>query len=397
MGTGFLDTHEDDLVALRHELHGTPELGLHLPDTQARLLRKLEGLPLDISTGKGLTSITAVLRGRGTPTGERRAVLLRADMDALPVKERTGLEWASTNGNMHACGHDCHMTCLVGAVHELCERIDELPGDVVFMFQPGEEGQAGARRMIEEGVLEASGRRVDAAYALHVWSGIDDAGTYHCRPGTIMASSDNLTVVFEGRGGHGSAPHLTHDPVPAAAEFVLALQTMVARRFNIFDPVVVTTGHISAGSARNVIPEDATVESTLRAFSPEARDQLFALIPEVAEGVARTHGVTANVNLAPLYPTTDNAPENVETVRQSVTELFGADSYVDMPVPMGAAEDFSLILQEVPGAFVIVPATKPGTDPADAQGNHSAHAYYDDSVLVPGAKLLADLAVRELH
>ncbi|WP_252906676.1 M20 metallopeptidase family protein [Cutibacterium avidum] len=226
---------------------------------------------------------------------------------------------------------------------------------------------------------------------------MDDAGTYHCRPGTIMASSDDLTVIFEGRGGHGSAPHLTHDPVPAAAEFVLALHTMVARRFNIFDPVVITAGHLEAGTARNVIPEDATVEATLRAFSPEAREKLFSLIPEVVHGVARAHGVTANIRLEPLYPTTVNHPDNVETVRRSVTELFGAESWADMPVPMGAAEDFSLVLQKVPGAFIIVPATKPGTDPADAQGNHSAHAYFDDSVLVPGAKLLADLAVRELH
>ncbi|AOH45609.1 amidohydrolase [Propionibacterium sp. NM47_B9-13] len=293
MGSGFLNTLKDDLVALRHEFHGIPELGLNLPHTQARILQELEGLPLEISTGKELSSIAAVLRRRGTPTGERRAVLLRADMDALPVVERTGLEWASTNGNMHTCGYDCHMTCLVGAVRELCERVDELPGDVVFMFQPGEEGEGGAQWMIDEGVLEASGRRVDAVYALHVWSGMDDAGTYHCRSGTVMASNDNSTVVFEGCGGHGSAPHLSHDPVPAAAELVLALQTMVARRFDVFDPVVVTSGHIIAGTARNVIPEDATVESTLRAFSPQARDRLFKLIPEVAHGVARAHGVTA--------------------------------------------------------------------------------------------------------
>lgn len=177
MGSGFLNTLKDDLVALRHEFHGIPELGLNLPHTQARILQELEGLPLEISTGKELSSIAAVLRRRGTPTGERRAVLLRADMDALPVVERTGLEWASTNGNMHTCGYDCHMTCLVGAVRELCERVDELPGDVVFMFQPGEEGEGGAQWMIDEGVLEASGRRVDAVYALHVWSGMDDAGT----------------------------------------------------------------------------------------------------------------------------------------------------------------------------------------------------------------------------
>lgn len=393
----FLHDVEPDLVALRHELHQMPELGLDLPRTQQRILDALEGLPLEVTTGSALSSVTAVLRGRAESRGERRTVLLRADMDGLPVEERTGLEWASRTGRMHACGHDCHMTALVGAARELCRRIDELPGDVVLMFQPGEEGSAGARLMIDEGVLEASGRRADAAYSLHVWSGMDHAGTYHCRPGTIMASSDSLTVVFEGKGGHGSAPHLCHDPVPAAAEFVIALQTMVARRFNIFDPVVVTTGHVFAGSARNVIPEDATVEGTLRAFSDSARQRLAELIPEVAEGVARAHGVRARVDLTHLYPTTDNDSEKVEVVRRAVTDLFGADSYVDMPVPMGAAEDFSMVLREVPGAFLIVPATRPGTDPADAQGNHSAHAYYDDSVLVPSASLLADLAVRELN
>lgn len=394
--TSCLDGLTESAVQLRHELHQIPEIGLDLPQTQHVLLRELEGLPLEITLGKKLSSITAVLRGKADASGPRRSVLLRADMDGLPVVEETGLPWVSMNGAMHACGHDCHMAALVGAVKLLCRRIDEVPGDIVFMFQPGEEGDSGARLMIEEGVLEAPGRRVDAAFGLHVWSGMDYVGTVHCRPGTIMASSDNASITLRGRGGHGSAPQLAADPVPALGELIGALQIMVARQFDIFDPVVLTAGHVSAGTARNAIPETALLEATMRTFSPEAQERLFNLVPQIAQGVAAAHGVCAEVELEHLYPPTINDPTMASLVASAARDLFGPEAFTQMANPMGAAEDFSFILEQVPGAFAILPATPSALEVDQMQGNHSARALYDDSVIVTGSALLVELAMRAL-
>ncbi|WP_086673118.1 peptide-methionine (S)-S-oxide reductase MsrA [Streptomyces albovinaceus] len=226
-----------DLTALRHALHREPELGLDLPRTQAKVLAALEGLGLEITLGTALSSVTAVLRG-GRPGP---AVLLRGDMDALPVQEETGLPYASVlDGRMHACGHDLHTTGLVGAARLLAARREELAGDVVFMFQPGEEGQGGAKIMIDEGVLDAAGERVVAAYALHVVSTGAPTGFAATRPGPMLAASDAVHVTVHGRGGHGSSPHSATDPVPAMCAMVTALQTLVTREIDIFDPAVVT-------------------------------------------------------------------------------------------------------------------------------------------------------------
>ncbi|MBV9291359.1 MAG: amidohydrolase, partial [Frankiales bacterium] len=227
---------QDDLVRLRRDLHREPEIGLDLPRTQERVLAALDGLPLEVSTGGSLSSVTAVLRGATSD----RAVLLRGDMDALPVNERSGVDFAATGESMHACGHDLHTAMLVGAAHVLAARREELSGDVVLMFQPGEEGYNGAAHMVTEGVLEAAGRRVDAALALHVTSGMLPRGLFATRPGPIMSAADVLWVTVRGAGGHGSSPHRAKDPIPAACEMVTALQTFVTRRFDVFDPVVIT-------------------------------------------------------------------------------------------------------------------------------------------------------------
>jgi hippurate hydrolase len=254
-----------DLIGLRREIHADPEVGLRLPRTRGRVLDALAGLPLEIRTGDALDSVTAVLRG-GAPGP---AVLLRGDMDALPVVEKTGLPYASSNGAMHACGHDLHIAGLVGAARLLCARREELAGDVVFMFQPGEEGYDGAGLMIGEGVLEAAGARPVAAYAVHV-STEHASGMFHSRPGTLMAASATFDATVNGAGGHGARPHEAKDPVPVAAELISGLQTMVTRRFDVFDPVVVTVGRLRAGEAVNVIPDHASLGATVRAFSAEA-------------------------------------------------------------------------------------------------------------------------------
>ena len=387
---------DDALTALRRDLHRIPEAGLRLPRTQARVLSALEPLGLEVSTGRQLDSVVAVLRGRAPADGERRVVLLRADMDALPIEELSGEDFASTNGAMHACGHDLHMAMLVGAAQLLAQQVDELPGDVVLMFQPGEEGDDGARLMLEEGVLEAAGRRPDAAFALHVWASTFARGSFATRPGTVMAASDPLDVTLVGRGGHGSAPHLAKDPVPAMAELITALQVLVARNFDLFDPALVTVGKVRAGQARNVIPDEAGFEATLRTFSPQARDRLFELLPPLAEGIAAAHGLQTRVLLERLYPVTVNDEAQTRLAMDAVRALFGADRLVELEHSMTASEDFSKVIEQVPGCFLLLGACHVDLDPAQAPNNHSQFARYDDGVLPDGARLLAEMARRTL-
>lgn len=389
---------EPDLVALRRDLHRIPEVGLVLPNTQRRLLDALDGLPLEITLGRGCTGITAVLRGTAEPAAsdERRVVLLRGDMDGLPVTELTGLEFASTNGAMHACGHDLHMSLLVGAVRTLCEHRDRLPGDVVFMFQPGEEGFDGASVMIAEGVLDAAGRRADEAYAIHVFSALEPHGHFCTKPGPIMAASDEIHVTVTGRGGHGSAPHLAADPVPALAEMVIATQVIIGRRVDVFDPAVISVGRLQAGSRSNVIPESGEFEATLRTFSDGQQDHLFRVIPEAMAGIAASNGVTVEVEMRRQYPVTVNDADRAGAVIEAVTDVFGAGRAVTWTRPLTGSEDFSRVLAEVPGAFVALSAVPAEADPVRAPFNHSAYAVFDDDVIADGSLLLSELACRAL-
>ncbi|WNI15388.1 M20 metallopeptidase family protein [Actinacidiphila sp. ITFR-21] len=380
------------LTALRQRLHRHPEIGLELPRTQQTLLGELDGLGLEISTGKALSSITAVLRG---PESARATVLLRADMDGLPVTEASGVAFASEiDGAMHACGHDLHMAMLVGAARLLSEHREALRGDVVFMFQPGEEGWDGAGLMIDEGVLDASGRRADAAYGMHVMAAKYPRRTFGTRPGTLMAASDWLGVTVHGRGGHGSAPHNGRDPVTAAAAMVTALQTMVTRRFDIFDPVVVTVGSFHAGTRRNIIPDTAHFDATIRTFSEPARERIRSEAPRLCAEIAAAHGMAAEVEYNDEYPATVNDAVHAEFARQVVTDVFGDAGYRGMAHPEAGAEDFSRVLDAVPGCYLMLGAAT--GDPAGSPDNHSPRATFDDAVLPLGALLHAELAVRSL-
>jgi amidohydrolase len=387
-------THQDDLVQLRRTLHREPELGLQLPRTQERVLAALEGLPLDITTGESLTSVTAVLHG--TTDGAGKSVLLRGDMDALPVAERSGSDFAAGGENMHACGHDLHTAMLVGAARLLSEKRDRLAGDVVFMFQPGEEGYDGAAHMVKEGVLDAAGQRADAALAIHVTSGMLPAGLFATRPGPVMSAADVLRVTVRGAGGHGSSPHRAKDPIPAACEMVTALQTFVTRRFDIFDPVVITIGAFHAGTQHNVIPDSAYFEATVRSFSNEAHAQILAESEQVCRGIAAAHGLGVDAECAELYPVTINAAAEVAAVEAMVDEVHGEGRYLELPNPVAGSEDFSRVLDQVPGAMVFLGATLPERDPATAPFNHSPEAAFDDSVLADGVALYAEFAVRTL-
>lgn len=385
-----------ELQALRRELHADPELGNDNPRTQARILAALDGLDLEITTGESVTSVVAVLRGRAETAGERPIVLLRGDMDGLPVTEATGQPFASTTGTMHACGHDLHVAGLVGAVRILHELRDELPGDVVFMFQPGEEGPGGAAPMIAEGVLDAAGRRADAAFGLHVISAQAPLGVWTGRAGVLMAAADQCYIAVRGVGGHGSQPHRSKDPVPVACEIVLALQAMVTRQFDAFDPVVVTAGRIVGGTKENIIPDDAHIDLTVRTFSKTNHDQVPERIERLARGIAEAHGLSAEVNYVPGYPVTVNDDAAYALMTDTVTDLFGAERYVEMPFPEAGAEDFSYVLEQVPGAYIFVSAY-PGEDWNTAATNHSPRALFDDVVLADCSALLAEVTLRRLR
>jgi hippurate hydrolase len=383
-----------ELVELRRAIHREPEIGFELPRTQDKVLAALDGLPLEITTGRALTSVTAVLRGARPGA----TVLLRGDMDALPVSERTGLGYASqVDGVMHACGHDLHTAMLAGAARLLCSRRAELAGNVIFMFQPGEEAGGGARVMISEGVLDAAGSRPVAAFGLHVASSLLPLGIYSARDGAMLAAADTLEITVHGRGGHGSQPHRADDPVPAACAIVTALQTMVTRRFDVFDPVVVTVGSFHAGTASNVIPDQAELAVTVRSFSPEARATVQDTALRLVRDVASAHGLSATAEFVDGYPLTVNDPGEVTFAEAAVTELCGSQRFLRTPDPIPGSEDFSYVLEQVPGAFIMLGACPPGADPATAPFNHSAEAVFDDSVLADGATLLAELALRRLR
>ena len=387
----------DELTALRHELHRHPELGLDLPHTQRRVLDALDGLDLEMILGTGLSSVVAVVRGAAPVDGQRRAVLLRGDMDALPLTERLDVDYVSQEpGLMHACGHDLHVAGLVGAARLLAARRHELAGDVILMFQPGEEGPGGAAIMLEEGLLDAAGVPVIAAYALHVSSAGEPLGTWFGRPGPMMAAADECVVRVVGKGGHGSQPHLALDPVPVACEIVLALQLMVTRQFDAMDPMVVTCGKIAGGTKDNIIPDDAILELTVRTFSDANRSRVHDALGRVVNGITAAHGMTGEVTWLMGYPVTSNDATEWDFLRSTAVELFGESRYAEMPHPEAGAEDFAFVAQQVPSAYVFLSAC-PAADPKQAPDNHSPIAHFDDSVLPDQALLLAELALRRLR
>jgi amidohydrolase len=388
----LLDEAKDllpELIELRRAIHAEPELGLELPATRRKVLDALEALPLELETHKTTSAVVATLRG----AKPGRSILLRADMDALPMPEDTDLPFKSkTAGAMHACGHDAHTAMLVGAARLLAARRDELRGSVVFMFQPGEEGFAGARFMLEEGLLERE-PRVEAAFALHVAPEFPP-GRIATRGGTLLASADVFDVTVRGKGGHASMPHLCRDPIPAACAIVPALQTWITRTIPATDPAVITVTMLRAGTTNNVIPETATLTGTIRAHSEAAREKAHEGVHRVADGIARAHGVEAEVNLVPGYPVTVNDGAFDGFVQSVARELLGERSVVELPAPFMGAEDFSFVLQQVTGSMAVIGMRPPGNDvPAPC---HSNRMRIDENGMAHGAALHAAVALRFL-
>jgi amidohydrolase len=382
-------------LALRRSLHRHPEVGLQLPRTQRAVLDELADLALEVRTGESVTSVLALLDGaRPGPT-----VLLRGDMDALPLLEDSGLEFASEEpGRMHACGHDTHVAMLAGAARLLAARREHIAGRVAFMFQPGEEGLHGARFMLDEGLLERAAEGaapVSAAFALHI-STQYESGTLNLRAGPTMASGDRIDIEVRGRSGHASAPYRSLDPVPVACEIVQALQLLVTRRVDVFDPAVITIARIAAGTTHNIIPETAEMSGTMRTLSEANRQALRAAISRLAEGIAAAHGATVEVDVEAGYPVTVNDAAAVDLLAGTTAELVGADRVRDLPNPVMGSEDFSYVLQRVPGAMGFLGACPPGLDPEQAPSNHSRQVVFDEDALPVGVATYAGAALRQL-
>lgn len=379
-----------DVILLRRQIHRRPEVGLTLPQTQATITASLSGLNLQITNGKQLSSVVAVLEGQSPG----RTVLLRADMDALKIREATGLDYASEiDGAMHACGHDAHTAMLVGAARLLASHRERIAGRVIFAFQPGEEGYAGARLMIEEGLLDRYGTP-DAAFAIHI-TPRQPSGAVFSRPGPAMAGAGTFRIVIKGRAGHPAEPHHAVDPIPIAAEVVIALQTYVTRRVKAFEPAVVTVTAIQAGSHElGAIPEAATLTGTIRAVSEETRIQLFGAVRELAANIASAHGAQAEVIVEPGYPPLVNDSDVVETIGEVSRGLLGRDYFRLLPTPIMPSEDFSYILQRVPGAMAFLGARPDNQDTvADV---HSPQMILNEDAMAVGVALHTAVALRLL-
>ena len=394
------------VVEWRRDLHRHPELGNRETRTAALVADHLRALGLEPRTGIATTGVTAVLRG-GRP-GPRLA--LRADMDALPVTEATGLPFASTAtttyrgetvGVMHACGHDAHVAILMGVAQALVAMREELPGEVLFVFQPAEEGapegeEGGAEEMLAQGVFEDF--RPDAVFGLHVTSSLG-VGRIAVRPGPLMAGSNSFEITVKGRQTHGSRPWNGVDPVVAAADLVTTAQSIVSRRTDITRlPVVVTFGAVKGGIRHNIIPDQVELIGTIRTFDDGMRDATFAHLRSVAEHVAAAHGarVDARVPLDGGYPVTANDPALTGQMTPSLQAVVGAGNVVD-PGLITGAEDFSFFAREVPGLFFFVGATPRGMDPATAPSNHSPQFFLDEEALDVGLRAMLQVSLDYLH
>ncbi|CAN5865222.1 M20 aminoacylase family protein [soil metagenome] len=369
----------EKIVALRRDIHREPELGFDTEKTAGKVLAAIEGLPLDVETGVAQNGIVAMLRGEG----EGPTVALRADMDALPIQEETGLPFASeTEGRMHACGHDGHTSMLVGAAHTLSGMRDRLSGTVKFVFQPAEEGGGGGKVMVDEGVADD----VSSIFALHLWPGLP-FGKVATKAGPIMAAADAFEMEIKATGGHGAMPHLASDAIVIAAQVVTALQTIVSREVDPVEPAVLTVGEIGAGTAFNIIPEKARLGGTVRTLNADLRKRMPERMEELARGVAKGMRGDANLDYTFSYPVTVNDEGAAGHVLSVAEELFGDESVLELPNPSMGAEDFAYFLEKLPGAFIWLGVGE------DVSGLHTSRLAFDEEILPRGSALLAALAL----
>lgn len=376
------------VIADRRAIHQEPELAYREQKTAALVARRLRELGLEVRTGVAETGVIGVLRGAQAG----KTVLLRADMDALPIQEDSDLPYASRHpGVMHACGHDAHTAILLGVARLLAGRRDQQRGSVKFMFQPAEEGGAGAKRMIDEGLMESP--VVDAAFALHV-AADREVGKVALRAGPATAASDRFTIVVRGKGGHAARPQSTVDPIVVAAYIVTALQTLVSREVSPAQQAVVTVGSLTAGTAANIIPDTATIDGTVRTYNADVQAHMQVRIGELSRGLASGMRATAEVDYRVGYPSLVNDPEMVTLVRDAVAETLGPDAAGEREPVMGG-EDFSYVLERVPGAMFFLGIRDPSWKTAGSL--HTASFALSEDALPIGVAALTATALRYLN
>jgi amidohydrolase len=373
------------IVTDRRTIHSHPEMAYEERQTSTLVQARLRKLGIPFRSGLAETGVVGEIKGE---RGDGPCVLLRADMDALPIEEQSGVAFASeVPGVMHACGHDAHTAMLLGAAQLLLDRRADFCGTVKLMFQPAEEGGAGAARMIEAGVLD--GPKVDAAFMLHVRPEIE-TGQVSYGAGTLMAGADGFTITVRGRGGHAARPHQTVDPIVVGAHIVVALQTLVSREVDPTVPAVVTIGSFIAGRPSNVIPDTATLRGTVRAFDPELFTHLERRVREVATTVASAMRATVSVDFEQSYPPAVCDPKAAERLGETARSLLGTDAVLSSRPVMGA-EDFAFVLQKVPGAMLWLGVKNP--DWPEPRPLHTATFDIDESALPIGSAMLAGVAL----
>ncbi|WP_062111464.1 M20 aminoacylase family protein [Aureimonas sp. AU40] len=378
-----------DLAAWRQTLHAMPELLYEVHDTAGFIAAQLRAFGCDeVATGIGRTGVVGIAKGAGIAKGQAagRTIALRADMDALPIVEETGVAYASQRpGAMHACGHDGHMAMLLGAARELCAT-RRFAGTVVFVFQPAEEGGAGAKAMIDDGLLERFG--IEEVYGMHNLPGLP-VGTFAINPGPIMAATDEFSIQLDGRGGHAAIPHQTRDPILAGAALVQALQQIVSRNVDPLDSLVVSVTQFHSGFARNVIPEGATVSGTVRSLRLETQSFAETRIREIAAGIASAHGLAAETIYNRNYPVTLNDAAKAAFCGDVAAEIVGEANVRRSIPPLMGGEDFAFMLEQRPGAFLFI-----GNGPS--AGLHHPRYDFCDEALSVGASYWVALTERAL-
>ncbi|HTW82659.1 MAG TPA: amidohydrolase [Candidatus Sulfotelmatobacter sp.] len=372
-----------EVVATRRDLHRHPEQGFEEIRTAGIVAERLRALSLEVHTGIGKTGVVGVLRGNRPG----KTIMLRADMDALPIEEENDVPYRSENvGTMHACGHDGHVAMLLGAAKAVVARRDEVAGTVCFLFQPAEEGKGGARAMVEDGVLERFG--IERAYGLHLASSLA-VGRVGFHEGPFYASSDSIEITIEGKGGHGAAPHLSIDPVYTAAEFVVAVQQIVSRNVDPVEPAVITIGAIHGGTTHNVIPSRVKLLGTVRAFDAGVREAMAERIERVLRGICESTGATYAFEYVWRYPVTSNDVEQTRYARALATQVVGEGLVSDVPRLMGA-EDFSFFAERVPACFFTI-GSKGGVQ--SGFPHHHARFDVDESGFASGVAMMTALAL----
>ncbi|WIF96097.1 M20 metallopeptidase family protein [Caminicella sporogenes] len=380
---------KEELISIRRDIHAHPEIGLQEKRTSALVAEKLKKLGIEVKTNVGITGVVGLLKGKYPG----KTILLRADMDCLEMTELNNIEYKSKYpGLMHACGHDAHTTWLLGAAMILSEFKDELHGNVKFLFQPAEESQGGANRMINEGVLENP--KVNAAIGAHVWP-IVESGKIGIKYGSMMAAPDKFTLTIYGKGGHGAEPHNCIDPISIGCQVYMSLQTIVSRKINPIKPAVISITMFNAGSAHNVIPDRVEMVGTVRTLTNELREKIPKMMESIIKGITEANGGSYEFEYIPYYPPVINNDEITDVVKHAGEEILGKDNVVELKNPTMGGEDFSYFQQKVPGTFFVV-----GTYNEDKKITKPLHSPYfniDEDILSKASAVLAECALLYLN